>query len=306
LKRWRWPASIVESRARSLTGALVLLLLALLAAPIPLPRSAYDYVFVFDITQSMNVEDYDIDGVPFSRLDYARKAARTALRQLPCGSRVGWGAFAEYRTLLLLAPIEVCSNYNDLLASLDQIDGRMRWGNASEITKGLFWAMRAAKEAGPETQVVFLTDGHEAPPLNSAGIPLFDDLKRGELRGWLIGVGGPVPRTIPKIDRDGKAAGFWLAEDVDQGSSNAEKAGAAGSHEHLSNLHEAHLQSLAEQVGFEYATLSNLASLGNVILDSRFAQRRPTPTDLSWLPACVALFLLVVHFRPDRRPARRS
>jgi mxaL protein len=286
---------------------LILLLLALLVPPITLPRYAYNYVFVFDITQSMGVEDYDIAGAQLSRLDYARQAAHAALRQLPCGSRVGWGAFAEYRTLLLLAPIEVCSNYNDLLASLDQIDGRMRWGNASEITKGLFWAMRAAKEIGrPETQVIFLSDGHEAPPLTADGVPLFDDLKRGELRGWVIGVGGPVPRTIPKIDRDGKATGFWRAEDVDQGSANAKKPGAAGSHEHLSNLHEAHLQSLAEQVGFEYATLSDLASLGNVILDSRFAQRRPTPTDLSWLPACVALFLLVVHFRPDRRPARRS
>ena len=210
----RWLGSLVESGSRPLIGAIVLLLVALLAPPVTLPRSTYDYVFVFDITQSMNVEDYEIDGAPVSRLDYARQAVRAALRELPCGSRVGWGAFAEYRTLLLLAPIEVCDNYNDLLASLDQIDGRMRWGNASEITKGLFWAMRAVKEAGADTQVVFLSDGQEAPPLGSGGIPLFDDLKRGELRGWLIGVGGPVPRPIPKVDRDGKAAGFWRAEDV--------------------------------------------------------------------------------------------
>ena len=75
----------------------------------------------------MNVEDYELDGTPVSRLAYARQAAPRALRDLPCGSRIGLGAFAEYRTLLLLAPVEVCGNYNDLLVSLDYIDGRMRW-----------------------------------------------------------------------------------------------------------------------------------------------------------------------------------
>ena len=102
------------------------------------------------------------------------------MRELPCGSRVGWGAFAEYRTILLLAPVEVCANYNDLLASLDRIDGQMRWANASEIRKGVYWAMRASKEVGGKPDILFLTDGQEAPPEVGAGLPLFDDLKRGE------------------------------------------------------------------------------------------------------------------------------
>jgi mxaL protein len=281
---------------------LVLLLVALLAPPVNLPRSTYDYVLVFDITQSMNVTDYDIDAAPVSRLEYARQAARATLRELPCGSRIGWGAFAEYRTLLLLAPIEVCANYNDLLASLDQIDGRMRWGNASEINKGLFWAMRAAKEVGRDVQIVFLSDGQEAPPLNSGDLPLFDDLKRGELRGWIIGVGGPVAQPIPKVDRDGKPAGFWRAEDVVQGNRDNASADAERSQEHLSGLREAHLKAMAEQVGFEYARLTDAASLGKALFDSPFAVRRATPTDLSWLPASIALLILAFIFRPELRP----
>lgn len=81
---------------------------------------------VFDISQSMNVQDYELDGAPISRLSIAHEAVRRTLRDLPCGSRVGWAAFTGYRTILLLAPVEVCDYYNDLLASLDQIDGRMR------------------------------------------------------------------------------------------------------------------------------------------------------------------------------------
>ncbi len=294
-----------DRRSRMLTLALVLLLVALLAPPINLPRPTYDYVLVFDITQSMNVADYDLDGAPISRLDYARQAARTAMRELPCGSRIGWGAFAEYRTLLLLAPIEVCANYNDLLASLDQIDGRMRWGNASEINKGLFWAMRAAKEVGHDTQIAFLSDGQEAPPLNSVGLTLFDDLKRGELHGWIVGVGGTVAQPIPKIDRDGKPAGFWRAEDVVQGNRDSANAGAERNQEHLSGLREAHLKAMAEQVGFEYARLTDVASLGKALFDARFAVRHATPTDLSWLPASIALLILVFTFRPDLRPRRK-
>src|SRR6185436_632041 len=99
---------------------------------------------------------YELGAAPASRLAYARQAVRRALRDLPCGSRIGLGAFAEYRTLLLLAPIEVCGSYNDLLASLDYLDGRMRWANSSEIAKGVFWAVRGAKPIGEGTQVIFL------------------------------------------------------------------------------------------------------------------------------------------------------
>jgi len=114
--------------------AMLLLLVAMFLPPIPIRRAAYDTIVVFDITQSMNVEDYEMDGRRVSRLTFARDAVRRVLRDLPCGSRVGWAVFAEYRTLILLAPIEVCGNYGDLLASLDRIDGRMRWGNALEFT----------------------------------------------------------------------------------------------------------------------------------------------------------------------------
>ena len=128
--------------------ALLFLTIAIFLPPFEVPRATYDYLVVFDITQSMNVEDYELDGAPVSRLTFARAAVRRTLHELPCGSRVGWGIFTEYRTLVLLAPIEVCENYNDLLASLDRIDGRMRWANASQISKGLFWAMRGARDLG--------------------------------------------------------------------------------------------------------------------------------------------------------------
>jgi mxaL protein len=244
--------------------------------------------------------------------------------------------FAEYRTILLLAPVEVCANYNDLLASLERIDGQMRWANASEVRKGLYWAMRASKEAGGKPDVLFLTDGQEAPPEVGPGLALFDDLKRGEPRGWLVGVGGYTPRRIPRTDDDGRRVGYWHADEViqlddvaggadansgtgaanpegsaaDPGGSAANPEGSAAdpsaagsssrraSHEELSEVREPHLRALAEQVGFEYIHLTSFDSIGAAMQDSRYARRRPAPADLGWIPALAALLILAVRFRP--------
>jgi mxaL protein len=273
--------------------AFLLLLVAIFMPPFDMPRATYDYLVVFDITQSMNVEDYDLDGVPVSRLTFAREAVRRTLHELPCGSRVGWGVFAEYRTLVLLAPIEVCSNYNDLLASLYRIDGRMRWGNASEISKGLFWAMRGARDVGGHPRVLFLTDGQEAPPVDGDGLAMFDDLKRGDIGGWLIGVGGYTPRPIPRTDADGRPMGFWHADEVVQRDIKAGH-GTVASHEHLSEVREPYLRTLAREVDFEYLHLSRLESIREAMLHPRFAEQRRAPTDLAWLAAVAALVTLVL------------
>jgi mxaL protein len=234
-----------------------------------------------------------------SRLIYARDATRRVLRELPCGSRVGWGAFTGYRTVLLLAPVEVCTNYNDLLASLDQIDGRMRWSNASEITKGAYWAVLAAQATESDPDVIFMSDGQEAPPLDSAYPPrMLEDLTNNPIRGWFVGTGGYTPSPIPRIDEEGHRQGYWRVDEVVQpGSSSGEPPAPA--REHLSALREAHLRSLAEQIGFEYARLADPASLLAAMSDQRFARRRPAPTDIYWLPVAIAVTLLALRFRPD-------
>lgn len=296
---------LFDRHSRAITLALALLLAAWAMPTFNRSRPTYDYLVVFDITQSMNVADYQLGEAPASRLAYAREATRRALRDLPCGSRVGWGAFAEYRTVLLLAPIEVCAHYSDLLTSLDRIDGRMRWGEASEVWKGVLWAIRAAKETRGAPNVIFLSDGHEAPPLAPGAHALFDDVKPGDVRGWLIGVGGYAPQPIPRTDDEGKLIGHWRAEDVMQ-----THAGDDGgpSREHLSGLRERHLRTLAKEVGFEYLRLAEPASLSEAMRDPRFARPRPVPIDLYWLPVAAALMLLALRFRPDlrRAPIRRS
>ncbi|WP_233856050.1 MxaL protein [Paraburkholderia sp. HD33-4] len=276
--------------------ALVALIAAVAMPDVTLPRNTFNYIVTFDITQSMDVEDVVLDGVPVSRLKFAQATMRDALGRLPCGSKVGWSVFTGQRVLLLMAPVEVCGNYDALLVSLDGIDGRMRWTNWSRIAEGgVYSAVRVAQQVRGAA-IAFVTDGQEAPPVTR---PLMEGINAARIRGWLIGVGGDQPAAIPKTDADGNRLGYWQADDVIQVPSTPGSGVAAPTHEELSELRGEYLASVAGQTGLDYRRLLNVTSFGDALLDARFAHREPVPTDLRWCPALLALLLLVARFMPD-------
>lgn len=302
------------------------LLLALLDPQVKLPRATFDYVIALDITQSMNTTDTLLDGVPTSRLDYARRALHRVLPRLPCGSRVGWAVFTEYRVFLLFAPVEVCANYSDLSATLDSIDNRIAWAGGSEISKGLNTGLKLAGALEGKPRLAFITDGHEAPPLNPKYRPQFDG-KPGEIAGTIIGVGGDRLSPIPKRDPEGNALGFWGADEVMQtdiysrgrgtsvagegmvdesGTSDAPAAGSGT--EHLSSLKEAHLRQLAQKSGLQYHRLANADALYEALTQAAFARMAPVDTDIRFAPAAVAVALLLWMAlpAPRRRPSTPS
>ncbi|RZS58771.1 MxaL protein [Sphaerotilus mobilis] len=282
---------------RAFVAATLLLAAAVWLPPLTLQRPTWRYLVTFDVTQSMDVPDQLLDGVPVSRLAMSRAAARLALARLPCGSQLGWSVFADYRVMLLMAPVEVCANHEGLLAALEAIDGRMRWANASKVGKGASWVVRTARAIDPQTRAVFLTDGHESPPLRSASeTPPVQDLTPGEIGGWLIGVGGDLPQRIPRHDDDGRDLGFWAAEDVVQ-RFGPDTPGTA--HEHLSELREPHLRALGDLLGLGYRRLSHPSDLADAMLDPALVTRAPVPTDLRWLPALLGLAVLVGRFVPE-------
>jgi mxaL protein len=248
---------------------------------VPLPRPRFEHVVVLDVTQSMNVTDVELDGRPASRLALARRALHEVLDVLPCGSRLGWGIFTEYRSFLLMAPVEVCAHRAELRATLAGIDGRMAWSGNSEVAKGVHAGIGIAKELPGKPALVFVTDGHESPPLNPRHRPRFDD-KPGEVPGVLVGVGGLRPAPIPKFDARGRPLGTWAADEVQQvdprsqgrggsvsGESMTDDAaggaavalGATPGSEHLSALREAYLKLLASENGLAYARLTSTDAL---------------------------------------------
>jgi mxaL protein len=311
-------------RSAKLTAvAALLLLVAWLDPRVNVTRDAFDYVIVLDITQSMNTTDYQVDGKPVSRLQYAKFALQRVLRELPCGTRVGWAVFSEYRALLLFGPVEVCANFPDLSATLERIDGRMSWAGASEIAKGLFWSLRTARALPGNHGVVFFTDGHEAPPVHPAHRPQYDG-KPGDVRGLIVGVGGDELMPIPKFDPDGQSLGFWAADEVAQVDVYSRgRAGSAGTEglvdetgvveerqrpsmtEHLSSLKEPYLELLARELNLGYHRLTRPDRLRAAMTAPGLARPMPAHAELRPVFALGALAFFCAAYLPPLARWRR-
>lgn len=297
-----------------LAGAALALAATFLRPSVQLERALFEHVVVLDITQSMNATDQALDGKSVSRLEHAKQALRQSLLELPCGSKVGWAVFTEYRSFLLLAPVEVCANLGELRATLANIGGRMAWSGNSEVAKGLHSALGIAKALPGKPSLVFITDGHEAPPLNPQYRPAFDD-KPGEVAGLIVGVGELLPVPIPKSDPEGRPMGFWRADEVAQtdlrslgrgASVSGEKMvddggapqgstalGATPGREHLSALREAYLRLLAGEQGLRFHRLQTAQALAAELTSPLLAKPVKARADARVALAAVAFLLLL-------------
>lgn len=313
--RWRDPS----------LWSLGLAALALLACFVPpawtWQRSRFEHVVVLDVTQSMNVADQLLDGRPVSRLAFSKHALDLALTELPCGSRLGWAIFTEDRSYLLLAPVEVCAHRAELRGALVAIDGRMAWSGNSEVAKGLHSGIGVVKALPGTPSLVFVTDGHEAPPLEERHRPRYDDSSAG-VAGLVVGVGGLVPGPIPKTDPRGRPLGFWGADEVAQvdprtlgrgGSVAAERmveddgAAAEGRRgaEHLSSLHEPHLQLIAAESGFGYHRLRDAQALSAALQAAPLAREMAVRGDVRPALTLAALLLVVLAIALAGWPRRK-
>ena len=310
---------------RWLLGAAAILLAASFLNPsVMLERRSFEHVVVLDVTQSMNVTDVQLDGKPVSRLALAKHALRQSLIELPCGSKVGWAIFTEYRSFLLIAPIEVCAHLSELRSTLEQIDGRMAWAGNSEIAKGVHSAIGVVKLLPGKPSLVFVTDGQEAPPLNPRYRPTFDD-KPGDVSGVIVGVGGLVPSPIPRFDPDGRAMGYWQADQVmqtdlrSQGRSGnvkgeamvddragmvAPSLGAAPGSEHLSSLREGYLRLLSREQGLAFLRLETPKELTAALTAPGLARPVRARQDVRVLLAGLAFCLLLARHVAWRRKSR--
>lgn len=298
---------------RIITSAITMILvLVLVVAALWFPYidrtiKVMDILFVLDITQSMDVKDAALEGEQASRLNWAKDYTQKTLVDLPCGSHIGLAVFSEYRSLILMNPIELCENYNDLKQMINKIDGTMAWALSSEVSKATFEAIKQAKLIEPNPSIVFITDGHESPPLHKTLFAKFKD-KPGEIPGVFVGVGGDDLLAIPKHDLDGNDLGVWqvnqvLHQDVyansrgDQQQQNALKAKT----EHLSSQKKVYIKRLAGMVGFDYV-LSPAAPNRLIKKIQHVAKTRDQVVSYSWARwlAGLALLLLIAFYFPTQ------
>jgi mxaL protein len=304
-------ASLREPRTLLMAASLALALLALVVPRVSLNRDAYDVVAVIDITTSMNTRDAASGGETTSRLAAAKASLRELLAKLPCGSRLGLGIFTERSSFLLFDPVEVCDNFSPVDEAIAMLDWRMAWEGDSYISKGLYSAVDIARSL--KSDLIFLTDGHEMPPLPFTGIPAFEG-KRGDVGGLIVGVGSLKPTPLLKYDEAGREVGTFAAQEVPQenrsGPPPPDAASRPGYHpkwapfgnaavntnQHMAFLREPHLKQLAVMTGLSYAWLGASSDLTGFLAAAAHPRTLQVSTDVRATPGSLALVLLAILY----------
>ena len=288
-----------QDRGFWLRAAALLVLLAGLWLPaVVVSRPICAVTAVLDITLSMNVRDQTLDGVPASRIAMEKRAARALLEELPCGSRFGLAVFVERQPFLLFEPVETCANFSALDQEIAAVDWRMGWDSESHIGETLLASLQMARKLGSD--LVFMTDGQETPPVSWDGAPDFSGV-RDSVRGLVVGVGGHAFSPIPRYDTYGREVGVYRAGDVP-----SESKGLFRGREHLSAVDEPHLRALAAETGLGYRHLDDEGDLLAAYREHASPLTRKDRLRIGWVAGGLALMLTLSAMLPGRLLARRA
>lgn len=290
--------------------ALIGLIIAIFNPKITLSRDFHHYMFVIDITQSMNVEDMQINGRPISRLNYSLQMISSNLKELPCGNKVSVALFGNAEVVPLFNPIEVCANFGDIQDTLSHIEWRMAWRGSSHLRLGLVDAGRALLALPEPAQIVFLTDGDEAAPINA--ITKIDLIPMQGSDGWLlIGVGSDKPSPVPKFNSKNNIIGYWSqyatkiepSQIVSEDSvGKRDDSIALDPHEYyLSALRQDYLKEMAKDIGASYIRADTQQNLIDTIKQLPPAGYGDTPINLGWIFAVLSGLFIMAEHRPKER-----
>ena len=293
-----------------LASAFVLLIAAAFKPTLPLPRSIYSYLLVADISQSMNVVDTTLNGKQVTRMEYTQYMLHHIVANMSCGTRVSIGLFAGVSVAALYNPIEVCSNYAAIQDTIDHLDWRTAWSGNSRLRDSMFTLARVLRAFPEPAQVVYFTDGEEAPKLHAFNTKDLTNFQGGN--GWLfVGIGSDKGTAIPKLDDKNQVIGYWSAEsfamqpgiaqisEANIGVRDNNVAGGTGDR-FLSKLQEEYLKDLAKQVNGDYVRGDSLQSILSAMKHQKPARHDIAPYDIQWILASFAGLLLLFAYLPKQ------
>jgi len=294
--------------ASLLLGALLLLVVALFNPTIMLKRNIYSYIFVADISQSMNVIDKTLNGKKVSRMVFMQDTLHKLVGELPCGTNVSIGLFAGVSVAALYTPIEVCENFDAINDTIDHFDWRTAWSGNSRIRASMLNLARTIRSFSAPAQVVYFTDGEEAPKLHVFNTQDLTTFQGGD--GWLfVGVGGDNGTAIPKLDEHNQLIGYWAAEsfamqpgiaqisEANLGVRNDSVASGAGDR-YLSKLDEPYLKSLAKEVNGMYVRGDSVQDVLTAMKKQKPARRDKAEFEIRWILAGFAGILFILAYTP--------
>ena len=265
-----------------------------------------NYIFVVDITQSMLTQDTKINGEKVSRLKYAKNTLHKVLEQLPCKTKVSIGMFAGVSVAATYTPIEICENFSAVNETVERLDWRSVWAGNTRLRASMINLARLIRSFPESAQVVYFTDGEEAPFLHAFNT---EDLNQFQgANNWLfVGIGSDVGTPIPKYDNKNQLIGYWSNESfaLQPGVAqiSAQNAGgrdnnvsSASYDRYLSRLDEEYLKSLAQEVKGNYVNGNDINGILSAMKKQPSAWRDDTEVKLRNLFSFLALFFFIIQF----------
>lgn len=294
--------------AALLLAALLLLVIALFNPKIPLKRDIYSYIFVTDISQSMNVIDKTLNGKPVSRMVFMQDTLHKLIGELPCGTNVSIGLFAGVSVAALYTPIEVCENFDAINDTVDHLDWRTAWSGNSRVRASMLSLAKTIRSFSAPAQVVYFTDGEEAPKLHVFNSQDLSSFQGGD--GWLfVGIGSDKGTAIPKLDEHNQLIGYWSGESfamqpgiaqISESNLGVRDDNVAGSEggRYLSKLDEPYLQSLAKEVNGSYVRGDSVQDVLRAMKKQKPARRDTAGFEIRWILAGLAGVLFILAYTP--------
>ena len=284
----------------------VSLLLALYNPSIPITKNIYNYIFIVDISQSMNTKDMSIDNNEVSRIDYTKTMVSNLLERLPCKSKVSIGMFAGVSIAATYTPIEVCKNFSVINSTIDNLDWRSTWSGNTRIRESMVNLARLIRSFPESAQVIYFTDGEEAPKLH-----VFNTRDLSQFQGgndWLlVGVGSAKGTPIPKYDSKNQLIGYWSNESfalqpgiaqISQSNigTRSNKIAFSESDRYLSKLDEKYLIDLSNEIKGNYVRGDNIDNILAAMEKQKPSWRDQTILPLRYFFIVIALIFFLMRF----------
>lgn len=240
----------------------LLMVLALINPSIPVKQSLYNYILIADISQSMNTEDMKINQKTVSRLDYTKHIMSRLVEDFPCGTKVSIGIFAGVSVSATYSPIEVCENFSNINTTISKLDWRATWSGNTRIRESVVNLARLIRSFPESAQVIYFTDGEEAPKLHVFNTRDLEQFQGGN--DWLfVGIGSDEGAPIPKYDNKNQLIGYWsndsfaLQPGIAQISESNigvrdNKVASGATDRYMSKLDSEYLEKLAKEIGGLY------------------------------------------------------
>ena len=284
----------------------VSLLLALYNPSIPITKNIYNYIFIVDISQSMNTKDMSIENNEVSRIDYTKTMVSNLLERLPCKSKVSIGMFAGVSVAATYTPIEVCKNFSVINSTIDNLDWRSTWSGNTRIRESMVNLARLIRSFPESAQVIYFTDGEEAPKLH-----VFNTRDLSQFQGgndWLlVGVGSAKGTPIPKYDSKNQLIGYWSNESfalqpgiaqISQSNigTRSNKIAFSESDRYLSKLDEKYLIDLSNEIKGNYVRGDNIDNILAAMEKQKPSWRDQTILPLRYFFIVIALIFFLMRF----------